>query len=405
MEPSVLTLVSPAGIDNPHPTYQLLQKTDPVHWSEPLQAWFVTAHEDVWSIYRDPRFSADRTDLFVQHQLRGIDPSIAKDYLRLARSMIVMKDGAEHARLRKHENRALSQTNVDRWRPMVRQVITDLLDKVQDKGKMDVVADISQPLPSLVLTQMFAIPAADRTKFQEWADDASAFFGVTPENVETIARKANAAMVELELYMTAIIEERRRKPGDDLVSSLIDYEGRGMLSKDELVANAIHILIAGHVTTIDQFSNGVFDLLTHPSELARLKADPKLLSHAVEEVIRFNPSVPFMHRIAIEDVKLRGKVVKKGQLVFLGMAAANLDPSVFPKADTFDITRPVGKHLSFGAGPHTCVGAGLGRRELEIGFEQLFARMPALRLDENNPPKRRANGLTFRGFGTLPVLF
>jgi cytochrome P450 len=146
-------------------------------------------------------------------------------------------------------------------------------------------------------------------------------------------------------------------------------------------------------------------LVKRPETLKLLRERPELLPPAIEEVIRYSPAVHFTHRIAKEDIQIRDKIIKKGQLTFFGLAAANRDPRVFTEPDVFDITRPVGRHISFGAGIHSCVGLGLGRRELEVGYELLFKRMPELRLDEDDPPKRRANGLTFRGFSRLPLRF
>jgi cytochrome P450 PksS len=319
--------------------------------------------------------------------------------------MIVMTDGADHDRLRRQEDRALCPAHVADWSPAVRRIMNELLDRLINRKKMELVADVSEPFPSLLLTELFGIPAEDRRDFQRWAEDATAFFAVTPGDIEAVARRANDGMVCLERYITKIIAERRRNPGHDLVSLFIDREGRGDITTEELVANSVHMLIVGHMTSIAQFSNGVYELLTHPAALELLRAKPQLLPSAVEECIRYSPAVHFTHRIATEDIPLRGKVIKKGQIAFFGIASASRDPQVFANPDVFDIERPVGLHMSFGAGEHSCAGAHLARRELEIGYELLFARLPALRLDERDLPKRRASGLTFRGFARLPLCF
>jgi len=400
-----INVLSPEHVDNPYPAYRALRENDPVHWSEFVQGWLLTRYEDVKKGLEDPRFSANRTHLFAQHQLRGHDPAIIKDYLRLTASMIVMKDGQDHDRLRAQEDRALCPAHIDGWAPTLRRIMNELLDRVQKQHKMELVADISEPLPSLLLTDMFGIPAEDREAFQRWADDATAFFAVTPGDVENTARRANEGLVRLEQYITAIIAERRKKPGRDLVSLFIDSEGHGNITTEELVANSVHMLIVGHVTSIAQFSNGVYELVKRPETMKLLREKPELYPSAVEEVIRYSPAVHFTHRIASEDIRIRDKTIKKGQLAFFGLAAANRDPRIFADPDTFDITRPVGRHLSFGAGIHNCAGSGLGRRELEQGYELLFKRMPELRFDEDDPPRRRANGLTFRGFARLPLRF
>ena len=328
-------LLTPANIENPYPIYRVLREDDPVHWSDFVHGWLVTRYEDVQRGLQDPRFSANRTHLFAKHQLRGVDPSIIKDYVRLTSSMIVMKDGVDHSRLRAQEDHALCPAHIDRWSPIARRIMGELLDRVQNQRRMELVADISEPLPSLLLTEIFGIPASDRADFQRWAEDATAFFAVTPGDVETIARRANEGLVRLEHYISAIIAERRRKPGQDLVSLFIDREGRGNLTAEELVANSVHMLIVGHMTSIAQFSNGVYELLSHPESLKRVRTTPALLAAAVEEVIRYSPAVHFTHRIAMEDIEIRDRIIEKGQIVFFGLAAANRDPRVFSDPDTF----------------------------------------------------------------------
>jgi len=188
-----------------------------------------------------------------------------------------------------------------------------------------------------------------------------------------------------------------------MLSTMVHAQEEGRLDEGELIANAILILTAGHITTVDQLSNGVHALLTHPEQLRKLRENPSLMKSAVEEMLRFCPAVPFIHRIAAEDFELHGRKIQKGQLVFLGMAAANRDPAVFPEPERFDITRQNNKHLSFAFGPHMCLGAPLARVELEIGLAALLERMPDLRLDEAQPPRIKCNSLVFRGFEALPV--
>ncbi|HMI92853.1 MAG TPA: cytochrome P450 [Polyangiales bacterium] len=400
-----LDLLSPQHVANPFPLYRELRENAPVYWSERLQGWLLTRADDVGQWLEDGRFSANRTHLFAKHQLRGMDPAVMKDYLRLTSSMIVMQDGAQHDRLRKQEDRALCPAHVDHWSPALRRIMNELLDRVQVQRSMEFVADVAEPLPSLLLTDIFGIPAEDRHDFQRWADDATAFFAVTPANVEAVAARANAGMVALERYITALIATRREHPGRDPISSFIEAERSGAISTQELVANCVHMLIVGHVTSIAQLSNGIYELLRHPQALSLLRRNPELMANAVEETVRFSPAVHFTHRIATEDVRIRDKTIEKGQIAFFGIASAARDPSLVPNPDEFDITRANGRPIAFGAGPHSCAGLHLGRRELAVGYELLLERMPELRVDETEVPLRRANGLTFRGFARLALRF
>lgn len=402
-----IDLLSAAHIDDPFPVYRRLREDDPVHWSDQLQGWVLTRASDVATWLGDSRFSANRTHLFAKHQLRGLDPSIVADYLRLTPSMIVMKDGADHQRLRAQEEHTLCPAHVDAWAPSVRGIAERLVDDIiaSGRGKLELVSEISEPFPALLMAELYRIPASDRERFHRWADDATAFFGVSPGDVEATARRANDGMLNLERYVARVIAERRESPGDDLVSTFIGAHGHGNISADELIANTVHMLIVGQMTSIAQFSNGIYELLKHPSELEKLRDQPALLPAAVDECIRFNPAVHFTHRIATTDIEIHGKVIQEGQIVFFGVASANRDPEMFSSPDEFDISRSAEAHMSFGAGPHRCVGSHLGRRELEAGYRALLSRMPNLRFDESDPPQRRANGLTFRGFSKLPLCY
>jgi cytochrome P450 PksS len=396
-------LTDPEVLADPHPVLHRLRQEDPVYWAEDVQAWILTRYEDVCQAFRDPRLSNQRLDLLVRTQLRDSDPVLAADFERLGRSQMLYQDGAEHHRLRVLGNRGFTPTMLERARPMVQAVVDDLLGRVAAAGRMDVVADFAQPLPALVIAAMFGIPASDRHLFQEWSDAAARFFGGNLRDPEQDARAANAAVLALDQYFQALLEECRRNPGDDLMSLLIAAQDEGKLSAAEVCAQCVLILVAGHVTTIDQMSNGVHALLRHPDQLRRLLDDPALIQTAVEEVLRYDGAVPFIHRIAAADVEMGGKTIRKGQVVFLGIAAANRDPTVFADPDHFDVGRRDNRHIAFAAGPHVCLGAGLARRELEIGLLALFRRLKGLRLDETAPPVRKCVNLVFRGFSALQV--
>jgi cytochrome P450 PksS len=317
--------------------------------------------------------------------------------------MMLFQDGADHHRLRTLGNHAFTPSALDRFRPVVQEVVDSLLDKVQNRSEFDVARDLSQPLPAVVIARMFDIPAADRDQFQEWADAAATFFGGIIGDPAASARAANSASLNLERYFHDLLAERRLHPGEDLMSLLIRGQDEGRLSADEVCCQCIMLLTGGHVTTIDQFSNAVYALLANPGELAKLRADPGLIKSAVEETLRYDGAVGLARRLAAEDVAIRGRTIRRGDLVFLSVAAANRDPAVFPDPDRFDISRTNNRHIGFGAGPHICIGQGLARRELEIGIGGLVRRFPHLRLAESSTPRRRCDTLVFRGFHELPV--
>jgi len=199
------------------------------------------------------------------------------------------------------------------------------------------------------------------------------------------------------------LEKRRQAPGNDVLSRMIQVQGdQPKMSMEEMVHNSLLILTAGHLTTTDQTSNALYDLLSNPEQLKLLRENPGKMRAAVEESLRFSPAAPFIPRMAAVDFQLNGRNIKKGDVFFLGMAAANRDPEVFPDPDRFDIERTSGKHLSFAFGQHHCIGSGLARSELEIALEIILTRLPGLRLDEDQPVRPK-NSLAFRGFESLPL--
>jgi cytochrome P450 len=399
-----LNLVSPANMLNPHPLYRTLQESEPVYWSEEVQSWIVTRYDDVTTCFRDPRLSSDRNRLFIEHQLKDVGPEPIKEFIGIVERQMLHKDGAEHARLRRNANPGFTSQALEGARTTIRQITTQLLDQVQHTGRMDLVPAFSEPLPARVIMDLFGIPEHHRERFQKASSDSVRLFGISTEgNVKEVAIQTNQGIVQLYELLRSLIQERRANPGRDMLSVMINVQMDGRMNEHELIANSILIVTAGHVTTVDQLSNAVHALLTHPEQLRKLREDPSLIKSAVEEVLRFSPSVPFIHRIATEKIELRGRTIQPGQVVFLGMAAANRDPSVFPDPDRFDITRQNNKHLAFAFGPHACIGATLARYDLELGLGTLLQRLPDLRLDEERPAAVKCQSLIFRGFDSLPV--
>jgi cytochrome P450 PksS len=401
-----LALTSPDALANPYPTLRRMRCEDLAHYSETLGAWFLTRYADVLQAFRDPRLSSDRTRAVIDARLGSRDRAIVKDFERFLKGTMFNKDGAEHFRLRRLANHGFTPTLLDGMRPKIQRVADELLDGAGTSGRMDLVADYAQPLPIIVICELFGIPTEDRHRFRKWSDDSvQFFFGLTHGDVETDARMANEATVNLQCYFHDLLEERRlRPPGNDLLSLLIAGQDEGRLSAEEVTAQCQLILIAGHVTTIHQLCNAVHAFLEHPEQLQRLRSDPSLINSAVEEVLRYDPPAPFVRRVATADMEIGGKAIREGELVFLAVAAANHDPEVFANPDCFDIGRAENRHIAFGSGAHACLGSGLTRRELEIGLMTLFRRLPRLGFDPESRPRRRCSSFLLRGFDTFPVV-
>ncbi|WP_257449359.1 cytochrome P450 [Archangium lipolyticum] len=402
--PSDLNPVSPENLSDPLPLYRELRERAPVYWSEPIHSWLVTRHEDVVAGFRDPRLSANRT-VFFEHQVQSLGPDSVSAFMRVIRDQMFMKDGSEHIRLRRNINPGFTAQSLDTWRPAIRRTMEQLLERVMPRGRMDLVKEISYELPPLVIAELLGIPAEDRERFRAWSKPMADFSSPAPDaDMRVLAHEVNRATMAFREYLMAVVEERRRAPGRDVLSQMVSAEEDGKLSTEEVVANAILLVFAGHTTTTDQLSNAVYDLLTHPEQLQALRGNPALLGQTLEECIRFSPAVPGIGRVAVEDFELRGQKIRKGSHVMFLLAAANRDPEVFSQPDRFDISRDSAqtRHLSFGFGPHQCIGSGLARRELEIALELLFQRLPGLRLDEAHTPVRH-HSLAFRGFSSLHV--
>jgi len=397
-------LVSPEALANPYPVYDELRRESPVHWSDGLRAWILSCYDDVMAALHDPRLSSDRIQQFATHQLRDLDLSIVADFLRIATRMMALQDMPQHTRLRKMASESFTRRALEAFRPAVQQVVDVLLDRVQLQHRMDLVADFAQPLPAMVIAEMFGIPSDDREDFQRWADDVIRFFGGTFGDVQEDARRANAGAFNLERYFLDLMAQRRREPGHDLMSLLLTHQEQGLWDEQDLSAQCVMILVGGHVTTIDQLCNGAHAFLKYPDQLQQLRERPELLPAAVEEVLRYDTSVPFIHRIAQENLMIRDRRIAKGQFVFLGLASANHDPAQFSNPERFDITRAPNKHVAFGHGPHLCLGGELARRELEIGFGTLFQRLPGVQFAAQ-PAELRCESLLLRGFKSMPLVF
>lgn len=268
---------------------------------------------------------------------------------------------------------------------------------------MDVIADLAYPLPVTVILEMLGLPVEERDQFKKWSNDFMAALGVVRYEPE-IFERARESMSELTKYICGLRRALARNPRDDLLSKLVTVVEEGdRLSDDELVANTVLLLGAGHETTTNLIGNGLLALMHHPDEMQRLKDDPSLMTAGVEELLRYDNPVQIVWRVAAEDLELGGKRIEKGQFVNLILGAANRDPAYFPEPDRLDLTRDVGRQLGFGLSTHFCVGAPLARLEGEIAINTVLRRMPELRLEGGGLEWQ--DSPTFRGLLSLPVAF
>ena len=382
-----LNPIASSNLLDPMPLYKELRKNDPIHWSDGARAWFITRHADVMNGLRDPRLCAAPPEPGTERE--GWERE--EDEGRLV--------------LRRRTALVFTFQSLDLWQRALRPLARRLVVRVRQAGRADAVAAVTRQLPAGVMAELLDIPAAERARFIEWALRlAEARAPEADADEALLARRAHEAEHELLEYLGHLVDQRRQEPGGDLLSRLLHGSGAG---EDPAVwaPRTVLCLMAEHACSADLLGNGLNELLAHPEQWRRLRADGSLLRGAVEEVLRFSPAVPFVHRVAAETFLWQGRSVRKGDEVFLGLAAANRDPAVVEDPERFDITRdPYGqRHLSFGFGAHHNLSAGLIRRELETLLEVVLEELPNLRPDPERLPQLKCHSLLFRGLETLPV--
>lgn len=388
---------------NPYPFYAGLRSEDPVHWDEELGFWVLTRYADIASVYQDPRFSRAQGLQSGYERLPASEQTIAEPVYRCFSKTMFYSDPPYHTRLRGLVSSAFTPTAVERMRPYVQRTVDSLLDAVEANGKMDAIRDFANPLPIMVIAQMLGLPSEERGQFKQWSDDLFAILGSVPHSPELMEGAARS-LTALTGYITELSEARRSQPREDLLTALVEASQDGeQLTREELVANMIILLSAGHETTINLIGNGLLALLRDPDQLQKLRAEPGLVYSAVEEMMRYDNPVQIAYRSAGEDVEIGGKQIRKGELVNSVLAAGNRDPERFSEPDRFDITRDEGRHLGFGLGIHFCLGAPLVRLEAQTAFTAILRRFPELSLAAENLEWQEHP--IFRGVKSLPVVF
>jgi pimeloyl-[acyl-carrier protein] synthase len=386
---------------DPYPVYREMRSKDPVHWSELARAWFLTRYAEVSSVLKDSRFSVEGTQQKSNERM-GYKLDEASPLRRINKRWMLFVDPPDHTRLRGLVNRAFTPKAVEGLRPKIQELVDGLIDQVQDRGHMDVVHDLGDPLPAKVLAYLLGLPAEDSAVLKPWADVVG--MGIDPILAPDVVARINRVILEAGEYFERHIEQRRKNPTDDLLSTLISVEEQGeRLSSDELLSLLFLFLAAGTETTTNLTCNGLYTILRHPDQLARLQQDPSLIESAIEEFLRFETPVQVTGRVALEDVEVGGKMIRKGHPVGLLLGAANRDPEQFPDPDRLDIGRTPNRHDAFSFGIHFCVGAPLGRAEAAIAIGTVLRRLPTLKLQSETPQWRPT--MNNRGLQTLPVTF
>jgi cytochrome P450 len=383
-------MINEAFLNDPYPAYHALRAEGALHWSPEFcgGAWLLTGHADVASVLRDPRFSVRRAGGWANSSGPGALAEL-REFKRIFSRSLLFVDAPQHSRLRQVMNAGFKPAALQELGPQIQIIVDRLLDRVLAKAadsgsgqfvEFDFMRDFARPLPALVIASMLGIAAEDRSEFVAWSDDIAAFIGSPTPTLE-IARAAQVSLIAMNEYFRQLLPQRRAALGDDLMSQLIRAEATGgIITTKELLAQCCTLLFAGHETTRNLLGNGILALLQHPQQWQALQSTPSLLPSALKELLRFDSPVQYTGRRLKVDVEMHGQLMKKGDLVIPLIGSANRDPAKFTDPDRLDIARNQGAHLSFGYGPHVCIGATLTYLEAEIAMRSVMRRLPQLQL-------------------------
>ncbi|MCW3044937.1 MAG: Cytochrome [Actinobacteria bacterium] len=396
-EPVFFNPLDPEAHADPYPQYRRLREHAPM-LRGPLGYWVLSRYADIAAVLRDPRFGVgvDEASLMLATTQDG--PGVAT-MVELSRWML-FRDPPDHTRLRGLVSKAFTPRALEAVRPRVVEIVNRLIDDVAGRDEVDLIAELALPLPVTVISELLGLPIEDQAQAREWAEAIAQV--LDPIVTEEQATRADRAVKELAAYIGRVVAQRRREPGPDLLSRLIQAEDGGAhLSEAELISTVGLLFGAGHETTRNLIGNGMLALLRHPGELQRLRDDPSLIRSAVEELLRYDSPVQIAGRGARADVVVGGEHIAAGEPMMLLVGAANRDPARFPDPDRLDVRRPDVKMLSFGGGIHFCLGAMLARTEAQIAIGTLLARVPHLELATDHLEWRPH--ITLRGLSRLPV--
>jgi cytochrome P450 len=395
-------LTSHEFAQNPYPTYHWLRREAPIYWSDLWGCWILTRYRDIVSTLQNPKRFSSVGRLTAAMELPQDVREQVQPLVRHYSQGLINVDPPDHTRLRQLVHKAFLPGTVGAMAGYVEGIVERLIEEAQPRGKMDIIWDFAYPLPVTVIARLMGVPPADHGKLKRWSGKIVEFMA-TPKPAPEVLMSSQDALLALQDYFRSTFRRRRVDPRDDLISALVAAEEAGeRLTEEELISTCVTLLIGGHETTTYLISSGVLALIQHPEQLRKLRANPDGARMAVEEMLRYEGPFQRNRRLATEAVELDGHLIEKGQLLVQMLGAANRDPAVFPNPDSFDIERHPNRHVSFGHGPHFCIGAPLARLEAPIAINALLRRLPNLELATDELVWKNT---VFRGLERLPVTF
>jgi cytochrome P450 len=406
-EPSpVFDPFDPRWASDPFTLYADLRERAPIHKNS-LGFWVVTRHADCLAILRDRRASSDSLNVAVERMPEGFRTPIAEDdpmaVAMLEMRPFLFRDPPDHTRLRGLVSKAFTPKVVEALRARTHEVVDELLDAAMDADRVDLLEEFAYPLPVRIICDLLGVPIEDQDRFKTWSNALAR--GLDPDfllSAEVMAARTESVL-QFSQYFFELLTERRKHPGDDLLSGLVGVEDGGIaLSEGELLSTCILLLVAGHETTVNLISGGTLVLLRHPEQLVRFRTDPEVTRSGVEEMLRYVSPVQLTGRAFVEGTEVGGVEFAAGDFAMLLLASANHDPDQFEDPERFDIARTPNNHLGFGFGIHHCLGAPLARMEAQVALTSLVERAPALTLAVDDVTYK--TNVVLRGMESLPVV-
>jgi len=379
---------------NPYPAYAQLREHSPVFRSDEFDMTFLARYRDIFRALTDRRLGR------AEPEEERVTPRIpAPNYERFVRANLMETEGESHARLRRLLAQALSPKRIADLESRVQQIAGALVSRLSPGAEFDFVAEVAEPLPVTMISELLGWPPEERHRLRPWSADIVRLY--EKDATEDDALRAEAACTEFAEMLDSLTAERKAAPADDFISALAALEDQpGGLTRDELVSSCMLLLNAGHEATVNAAGNGLLALLRHPDEMEKLRREPPLIESAIEEMLRYDPPLHLFHRFAYEDMEIGGQPIARGDKVGLLYGSANRDPEMFDEPDRFIIERSPNRHLAFGAATHFCLGAPLARLELRMLFTTLLAGTRRIELCEE---PQYYPGLVFRGLKRLMI--
>jgi cytochrome P450 len=390
----------PDVIQDPYPYYARLRQDSPIV-RDPSGAWVVSSYQDISTLLGQSEALSSRVDALRSIRPDSSHPDISRGFDTLPR-MFLFADPPSHTRLRGLVSKAFTPNRIQGMQGLIEHTVDDLLTRALGEGEIELMGDFAVPLPIHIICEMFAIPVADRATIKRWSADAVAFLAGAVALPHDEAVRTARSVEEYMNYFRELCEERKRAPGDDLLTALLQAEERGdALEREDVCATALMFITGGFETTTNLIGNGVLGLLRQPAVAQHLRENPSLWPTAIDELLRYDSPGQYIARLVCKPIEISNIVLEAGSVIYLVIGSGNRDPQRFEDPDRIDPARPRNRHLSFGLGPHYCIGAALARLEAEVAFRELFKRTRTLKARESE--LRWQPNAMFRGLSRFVI--